>query len=217
MFELFDPAAEYRVTEGGNLPHWFQPAVTYFVTFRTVDSIPSAVSRRWHADRTDWLKRRGISTSDVDWHQQLAELPCHQRKQYHETFSRRYMESLDKGWGDCVLRQSRLAKIVADSLMHFDGERYSIGDFVVMPNHVHLLVGLIGETDIVAQCYSWKKFAATKINRALGNRGRFWQEESFDHMVRSPEQFAAIQKYIAANPTTLQEGEYYLHRLAKPK
>ncbi len=123
------------------------------------------------------------------------------------------MENLDKGWGACVLSRTELSKIVADSLMHFDGDRYHMGDFVVMPNHVHLLVCLINETDILDQCYSWKKFTAGKINKALGSSGRFWQEESFDHLVRSPEQFGAIQHYIADNPKHLHEGEYYLRQL----
>lgn len=82
-----------------------------------------------------------------------------------------------------------------------------------MPNHVHLLVGLIGSTDILDQWYSWKKFTAGKINKTLQESGRFWQEESFDHLVRSPEQFEAIQQYIAANPSHLPAGEYHLRQL----
>jgi hypothetical protein len=63
-----------------------------------------------------------------------------------------------------------------------------------MPNHVHLLVCLLGNTDLEEQCYSWKKYTATSINRALGQKGRFWQEESFDHLVRSPEQFHYLRR-----------------------
>ncbi len=213
MFELFDPKAEFRITGGTNLPHWYQPGVTYFVTFRTEDSIPAEVSRRWYVERRRWLEQRGISTSESNWTDQLTALPREERKQFYESFSRRYMENLDKGWGACVLSRTELSKIVADSLMHFDGDRYHMGDFVVMPNHVHLLVCLIDETDILEQCYSWKKFTAGKINKVLGDSGRFWQEESFDHLARSPEQFQAIQHYIADNPKHLREGEYYLRQL----
>jgi len=66
------------------------------------------------------------------------------------------METLDKGWGACELRRPEIARIAADSLLHFDEARYRMGDFVVMPNHVHTLVCLLGQTDIVKQCYSWK-------------------------------------------------------------
>ena len=68
-----------------------------------------------------------------------------------------------------------------------------------MPNHVHLLVCLLDETEIEGQCFSWKKFTATKINRKLQQAGRFWQSESFDHLVRSPEQFQRFRDYIARN------------------
>jgi type I restriction enzyme R subunit len=113
-----------------------------------------------------------------------------------------------------VLRRAELAKIVADSLLHFDGQRYHVSDFVVMPNHVHLLVCLLGQTEVESQCTSWKRFTATSINRQLRRQGRFWQEESFDHLVRSVEQFEAIQRYIAANPEKagLAAGEYWLYQ-----
>jgi type I restriction enzyme R subunit len=89
---------------------------------------------------------------------------------------------------------------VAENLHHFDGQRYHLGDFVVMPNHVHLIVCLIGTTDLEAQWYSWKRFTAGRINEILGRRGRFWHEECFDHLVRSPEQFDYFRRYIADNP-----------------
>ncbi|MBI1923133.1 transposase [Candidatus Poribacteria bacterium] len=213
MFELFDPDSDVRITGGSNLPHWFQPAVTYFITFRTEDSLPADVARRWYAERARWLEQHGIFTSMPGWKDKLAELPKELRKRFHATFSRRYMENLDKGLGKCVLRRPELSKIVADSLLHFDGDRYHMGDFVVMPNHVHLLVCLLGDTDVLEQCYSWKKFTAGKINKVLGQSGRFWQEESFDHLVRSPEQFYAIQQYIGNNPSHLPDGEYLLRQI----
>jgi type I restriction enzyme R subunit len=144
-------------------------------------------------------------------------LPVEKQREFHETFSREYLEQLDRGHGAVVLRRPELARVVGDSLLHFDGDRYHVSDFVVMPNHVHLLVGLIGNTDIEAQCYSWKKFTAIEINRRLGQRGRFCQEESFDHLVRSAEQFEAIGRYIAANPAQagLVAGEYLAYRRPK--
>jgi len=211
MFELFDPEADYQVSVGTNLPHWFQPAVTYFVTFRTEDSIPADVSRRWYAERGDWLLRHGIQPHAVDWREKLASLPRAQREEFHSTFSKKYLEHLDQGWGNCHLQQTEVSKIVADSLLCFNRQRYHMGSFVVMPNHVHLVACLLGETNIVKQCTSWKKFTANKINRLLGLSGRFWQEDSFDHLVRSDKQFAAINHYIAANPTNLAVGSYFLH------
>ncbi len=145
----------------------------------------------------------------------MRRLPELQQREFHRTFSREFLASLDKGYGACVLRQPALAQMVADSLRHFDGQRYHLGDFVVMPNHVHVLVGLLGDTDVVILCTSWKHFTATKINRALGRRGRFWQEEAFDHLVRSPEEFEGLCRYIEENPRKagLRPGEFlHYHR-----
>ena len=147
------------------------------------------------------------------WKDKLARLPETHRKHFHRTFSQRYMENLDKGLGSCVLRRPELSKIVVDSLLYFNGNRYHMGDFVVMPNHVHLLVCLLYDTDLLKQCHSWKKFSAGKINKVLGKTGRFWQEESFDHLVRSPEQFCAIRQYIRENPIYLQSGDYFLYQV----
>ena len=213
MFYLFDPNNDFQITAGSNLPHWFQHKVTYFITFRTEDSLPISVAQRWYAKRTAWLAQHGITTAAPDWKDKLADLPKRLRKHFHETFSWQYMENLDKGLGACVLNRPELSKIVADSLLFFDGDRYHIGDFVVMPNHVHLLVCLLEDTNLLKQCRSWKKFSANRINKALDKTGRFWQEESFDHLVRSPEQFCAIQQYIRKNPSHLQNGEYFLHQI----
>jgi putative transposase len=204
MFELFDPQGELRISAGSSLPHWYQPGVTYFVTFRTEDSIPTAVAKNWRRRRDDWLLRHGVNPAALKWQDALDVLPRAQRREFHDTFSREFLEHLDRGHGACVLRRPELAQIVANSLLHFDGDRYELSDFVVMPNHAHVLVGLLGETEIEAQCYSWKKFTATKINKILGRTGRFWQEESFDHLVRSADQFEAIKQYIAANPRKAQ-------------
>ncbi len=213
MFNLFDPNSDFQITAGSNLPHWFQPQATYFITFRTEDSLPRHVARQWYAERSNWLARHGITTSTPDWKDKLVRLPEKTRKQFHETFSQQYMENLDKGLGACVLRRTELSKIVADCLLYFNSDRYHIGDFVVMPNHVHLLVCLLGDTDLLKQCRSWKKFSAGKINKVLGKTGRFWQEESFDHLVRSPEQFCAIQQYIQRNPSHLRNGDYFLYQI----
>ena len=215
-FELFDPGGEMRITVG-NLPHWFQPGVTYFITFRTDESLPAKAARLWHVRRDDWLRRHGIDPRGSDGSSLFRELPPAQQREFQSKFSRQFMAYLDRGCGACVLKRPELARTVAENLRHFDGERYRLGDFVVMPNHVHLLVCLLGQTDLEKQCYSWNKYTGTEINRVLGQRGRFWHEESFDHLVRSPEEFEHVRRYIAENPqqARLQEGEYLLWRCSE--
>jgi type I restriction enzyme R subunit len=200
-FELFDRQAETTIREG-TLPHWFQPGVTYFITFRTEDSVPQSLLRSWHGRRDGWLRRHGIDPQMAAWKALLHRSPELERE-YHQTFTREFMEYLDRGHGACALRQPALSQIVADSLLSFDGERY--------------LSCWLGATEIEAQCKSWKRFTAREINRTLGCSGRFWQEESFDHLVRSPEQFDYLRQYIANNPIKagLAPGEYFHYRRPK--
>ena len=107
-----------------------------------------------------------------------------------------------------------MSQIVADSLRHFDGDRYVMRSFVVMPNHAHMLAQFPTEGGMKAQCESWKRFTATKINRELQRQGYFWQGESFDHLVRSEEQYFHLVEYIANNPRKagLSAGEYRYYR-----
>jgi putative transposase len=208
-FEFFDRKGDYAVRRGNSLPHWYQPGVTYFVTFRTEDSVPQTLLQSWYGRRDAWLLKHGIDPTRRDWRLKLRALPDLEAE-FNAQFTREFMEYLDRGLGECVLRKPAVAQIVEDNLRHFDGDRYQLGDFVVMPNHVHLLACLIGATEIEAQCTSWKHYTAGKINKAIGRQGRFWQEESFDHLVRSEEQFENLQKYIAENPRKagLKVGEY---------
>ena len=67
-----------------------------------------------------------------------------------------------------------------------------LGELFVMPNHVHLLASFASEDSLKAQCDSWLHYSARLINLAFGNKGKFWQQEPFDHLVRSPEQSATF-------------------------
>ncbi|SFI47082.1 transposase [Planctomicrobium piriforme] len=209
LFQIFDPTSEYSVSYG-HLPHWSQPGVTYFVTFRADDSIPASVSELWHRRRAEWLFHHGILVDDPTWRNRLRKLSLEKQLEFEKTFSCEFLSFLDRGYGSCPFKKPEIAAVVLEALQHFDGDRYVLGDAVIMPNHVHLLVCLLKETEIETQCYSWKKFSATKINRLLNRTGRLWQSESFDHLVRSPEQFDGFRKYIANNPTVarLNTGEY---------
>jgi type I restriction enzyme R subunit len=208
--QVFDRTASFTVIER-RLPHWSQAGTVTFITWRTQDSIPAPILRRWHADRDDWLRRHGIDPHAPDWRVQLQQLDEDVRGEFVRTFSERWHRHLDACHGACMLRQTDLSKIVADSLLKFDGERYEVTDFIVMPNHVHLLAAFATEEGMLAQCEGWKHYQARELNRYLGTSGRFWQQDGFDHLVRSLEQFEALRRYIAANPgkARLRPGEYH--------
>ncbi len=79
-----------------------------------------------------------------------------------------------------------------------------------MPNHVHLIAAFNDPQQLLKQCESWKHYTATQINRRLHRHGRFWQQDEFDHLIRTVEQFEYLRQYIAANPVKarLREGEF---------
>ena len=152
-FVPFNPDERVDITHS-LLPHWQQKGRTYFITWRTADSIPLQLWRQWQAERDAWLHQHGITVADLDT------LPSEQRRDYHERFSRRWQDHLDDCHGDCPLRRADLRTHVESALRHFDGQRYDLGDFVLMPNHIHVLVTLNDGEDIQKTCFSWKRFSA---------------------------------------------------------
>jgi hypothetical protein len=161
MSELcfFDPREEYSVFER-RLPHWSQAGVVCFVTWRTHDSIPADVLERWRQERRQWLRQHHINPRAHDWRQQLRDLGREAQQDFFQHFSTRWHTELDACHGAGVLRRPELAQIVAQSFHHFDGDRYELTDFVVMPNHVHLLAAVPDEESLLVQCESWKHYTA---------------------------------------------------------
>jgi type I restriction enzyme R subunit len=209
-FSFYDPEQPVSRTRG-HLPHWEQDRATYFITWRLADSIPKRVWESWRERRSAWLRSHRIDPDGADWRRLLENLPDEVRRDFRR-FATQLEDELDAGHGACSLRKMDLALIVADALRHWDGEKYLLGDFVIMPNHVHLLVGGLSHGKMLAQVTSWKKWSALQINKATGERGRLWQDESFDHLVRSVGAFQKFRKYIAGNPEKghLREGEFLL-------
>jgi REP element-mobilizing transposase RayT len=152
------------------------------VTFRLADSLPAEKLKQW---------------ASIENRTQVL---------------RKIQEWLDAGQGVCWMRRPELAGIVATALRHFDGQRYALGSFVVMPNHVHAVVTPASEWTLEKILHSWKSFTAHRINEALQRTGPVWQDESFDHVVRDEHHLREIEDYIRQNPVKaeLRDGEYYL-------
>ena len=121
------------------LPHWQQDGSTYFITFRLHDSIPRGKFDEWNEERLRWLRSRDIDP-DIPLDEIIQLLSPDQKKAYYATFWTSYHNMLDNCYGSCVLREPQNARIVAGALRFFQGERYQLGNFIIMPNHVHLLV-----------------------------------------------------------------------------
>jgi putative transposase len=208
-FLFFDPVQPVTITHG-HLPHWDQEGSTYFITWRTLDSLPQPVWNRLLSLRAAWLRTHGIDSQCEDWRWHFEHLPREARLEFARLFSMNFDMELDACHGECVFRRPELARIVAGALHFFDGDRYTLGDYIIMPNHVHLLVGGMARNVMLKQMKSWKRWTSGEINRHLGRRGRFWQDEGFDHLVRSQVAFEKFRRYIADNPrkAKLREGEY---------
>ncbi len=101
--------------------------------------------------------------------------------------------------GSCILQKPELATIVQLALTHFDDVRYRLAAWCIMPNHVHVVVTptLSPLRDIL---HSWKSFTAKAINGCNHRSGTVWQEESFDHAIRTLPGFTRFVSYTENNP-----------------
>lgn len=106
----------------------------------------------------------------------------------------------DAGYGACHLRDPRVAGVVVDNLLHFDGNRYRLHAYCIMPNHVHVLLELGSGWTLSRILHGWRSYTAKEANRILGRSGRFWMEEYFDRWIRNERHLAAEVAYILGNP-----------------
>jgi REP element-mobilizing transposase RayT len=198
--ELSRPSKHRR-----NLPHWQVSGATYFVTFRLIDSLPDGVRKEIEIACEAWLSAQGIRHR-----KQVRLLPDDAQLEFRRLFTAREEQWLDAGRGCCALRGEECRATVVETLRAFDGQRYALDGWVVMPNHVHVLVQPINEWELGTIVASWKKFSARKINALLKRSGSLWQEETFDHVVRDRERLEKFRRYIEENPrkARLAPGEY---------
>ena len=98
------------------------------------------------------------------------------------------------------LSDPRLAEVVEGALLHFDGERYRLHAWVIMPNHVHVLLIPRRDNHVSDIVHSWKSFTSKRANRLLGRNGQFWQEDYLDRYIRDQSHFDATLEYIEQNP-----------------
>jgi type I restriction enzyme R subunit/putative DNA methylase len=180
--------------ERGYLPHCDFPGLVQFVTFRLADSMP--------------VSRRG------EWEHLLAIEDLREKRTKLEAY-------LDRGVGECHLRDPRIAKLCGDALLFFHNERYELLAWCVMPNHVHVLVH-VWQTSLGKMLQSWKRHIATQAEAFLSERRSptrrvapadtnaparraalqtlRWEREYWDTFMRSEEQERTAVRYIERNP-----------------
>jgi REP element-mobilizing transposase RayT len=169
-------AAEMRLGfrgwhQRGYLPHFDGPGVAQMVTFMLHDSFP--VTRR------------------MEWEPILREAD--------DSAKRRKLEAwLDRGHGDCWLRRDDIAEVVEEVLLENDGKEYRLQAWVLMPNHVHLVVD-VWEVPLSKLVGRWKGKSSRLGNLILGRNGPFWQEDYFDTLIRDEEHLKKARHYTERN------------------
>jgi len=159
----------------GYLPHYDPGATLQTVTYRLADSLPTEVVARLAETRR----------ADAGQREEIE----------------RY---LDAGAGCCILRDS-LADLLVENWRHFNGWRYRLHAYVVMPNHVHLLIETADRTSLSKIVQSWKSYTAKRI-LADPKAARFflerrvWQPDFWDRFIRNEAHYRAAIEYIAQNP-----------------
>jgi type I restriction enzyme R subunit len=184
---FFNPHGEIDVTKN-HLPHWQQGKAWVFVTWRLGDSLPKAKLDQWKNERDSWMAHH-----PEPWDKKTE-------AEYHERFSHQIDEWLDQGSGSCLLKDPANASIVAHALRHFDGDRYELASFVVMPNHVHVLFRPLEGHALPEIVKSWKGFTSREINKRAGKTGALWQDEYWDRLIRNEQHFFKVAEYIRENP-----------------
>lgn len=146
------------------------------VTFRLHDSLPRSVVEKWK-----------------------MELPADPDDLAHVELRKKIATYEDAGHGRCVLRDPKHAKVVQDALLFFDGDRYRLLEWVIMPNHVHVMIKPEGDT-IDRIIKSWKTHTAKLINQSMGTSGSLWERDYFDRFIRNERHYHAARTYIHMNP-----------------
>ena len=172
---------------GTHLPHWHQDDKYVFVTFRLHDSLPQEKLQWFREEKESWLKQH-----PQPWEEKTT-------KEYINKFGKAVDKWLDNNYGNCLLKKQSNRKIVEDALLFFDGKRYDLVAFVVMPNHVHILLKLREGHELTEIMHSIKSYTAKKINENENNTGPVWQSESYDRLIRDQKHFENVVRYIIAN------------------
>ena len=165
----------------GYLPHLDAPGVYQAITFRLHDSVPAHVIQRWK--------------EELHWR---ADLPSDDP--ILTKLRGRIAQYEDAGHGACWLRDQRIAALVESALLYFDGQRYRLLAWCIMPNHVHVLIETFPGYPLHNVVHSWKSFTALQANRLLGRQGSFWARDYYDRYIRNDAHLAQTIVYIEQNP-----------------
>jgi REP element-mobilizing transposase RayT len=179
-----------RIRQRGRLPHWEKDAGLYFVTFHLADSLPRPVLEKIAERHRILIEAKRVG----------AHLSPSQEVLAAEFSPAKLEEYFDHGAGACFLRDPRIGELMANGLRFWEGKRYRLVAWCVMPNHVHVVCRLLPGQDLSKVLQGWKSFTARKANVILGRSGAFWQREYYDRLIRSGDELERAVRYAVSNP-----------------
>ncbi len=181
-----------QIRQGAYLPHWtLAIGGIYAVTYRLADSLPRLVLEGFLRERD------ALAASQAQRDEQLTQ---EEEQRLAHLHSERIEAYLDAGNGSCWLRQPEIATCVVGNLQYFNGTRYRLHAWCIMPNHVHVLVEPLPGHTLRELVHSWKSYTAKSANRILCRSGDFWQPEYYDHLIRDDADYRHAVRYIEQNP-----------------
>ena len=175
------PSPSKKWHSRGYLPHFDGEQAIQFISFRLHDSVPVKVIDNW---------KKGLNwTEDIAADSKTA-IELRKKIAKYE----------DSGIGKCYLKKSSIAKVVQDTLLHHDGDKYHLIEWSIMPNHLHVLIQVKREHSLATIIHSWKSFTAHAANKILKRTGPFWNADYFDRYIRDEKHYWSTIEYIQLNP-----------------
>lgn len=164
----------------GKFPHReYKPL--QFITYRLYDSVPKKLIDEWKEE----LKVTEMTLSNDP---------------RVEILRKRIDKYEDVGYGHCFLKDARIASMVLENLFHFNGIRYNVLRWCIMPNHVHVLIEVMDGWTLSTIMHGWRSYTAHQANKILERTGVFWMEEYFDRYIRDEKHLETVINYIDNNP-----------------
>ena len=204
-----------------NLPHYQPPGYTFFVTYRLDGSLPVETIKRLKEERKSELRKISGYNNKVVRNEKY--------KEYQKIYFGKFDKLLDgSDYGPLWLNNYKVAEIVKEAIHYRDKRDYDLICYTIMPNHVHQVFTPIVARDssramkgeeslpdsednldinvelqlpVVTNILRLiKGSTARECNKVLNRSGKFWQQESYDHVVRDNKELKRIVKYLLNNP-----------------
>ena len=188
----------------GYLPH-IENKMLQVITFRLYDSVPREVIEQWKnalamqentvaaGSAGDLARNPRVTANNAGG---VARAPHEEQQKL-----RRLIDDYeDKGCGQCFFRDDRIAELMESTLFHYEGRHYRLIRWVIMPNHVHVMIELLPGVALSSILQEWKSSTSHSANKLLGRNGVFWMPEYYDRYIRDQDHLKRAIEYIDANP-----------------